>query len=296
MSNDITKLRFSFSTNRVDAAKNDRTANTTVDVFELQRIKTDGIGKHPSFDLLPDLTRKRYNDGNLTAGDQCGEYKKLQSWFLPGGTCPQHHQNSDLDYNSCGQIDGDFKTKDGDKIAKRVFDAICNLRPAGVISADYSPGTFGIKILFWTTNKDVTRHADTIRKASAQLAELLQIDIKYFDFLGASQPCFTPYERKKGSTFFNARATPIHIDLPAPVVVAPAVVSWDGDSDKLREAAKFIIESGQTFSVSDRSEFLAIMKACKGLFSDGETIALSILERCNPVSYTHLTLPTNREV
>ena len=274
---DITKLSFSFSTNIVDAKSHQQTQNETVGVFELQRIKIDGIGKNPSFDLLPDLVRKRYNDGDLTAGDQYGEYKKLQSWFIPGGICEKHHNNKTLVYNGCGQIDVDFKTKDGDKIAKRIFDAICKLRPAGVISADYSPGTFGIKILFWTTNKDVTRHADTFRKASAQLAELLQIDIKCFDFLGASQPCFTPYERKKGTTFFNPLATPVHIELP---VLALPEITWNEDSDKLRTAAKFIIDSPQTFNVSDRSEFLAIMKCCKSLFSDGETIGWQILARC----------------
>ena len=281
MSNDITKLRFSYNTGGVSS----KSVNREIDIHELHRIVTSGDDQPKSYDQLPALSLRLYREtdpaAKKTAKDTLSKAKEQLPIFILGGHCPNGHNNATLSANGCTQADADFHHAGGDIEAQALLQRIHDTKPDGVILATFSPGTYGVKILLWTDCLEKERHGEAQKIALERLAKSLQIDPGVFDRLAASQPCYAPYERKKGSTFFNARATPIHIDLPAPVVVAPAVVSWDGDGDKLRQAAKFIIESGQTFSVSDRSEFLAIMTCCKSLFSDGETIALNILDRCD---------------
>ncbi len=283
-------LFFAFSKQPVDTEPHLARLNARIGFHLLRNLITGADdAPPPEFYELPDLARRKYCDGDRTAGDLLALKKKALPYVLFSGFCPVHHNNKTLQYNGCLQIDYDLKTATGDQDALEILQRIKDLRPDGVLLATLSPSTFGNKILLRTNNLDKNRHDAAARAAIQYLAELLQIDPKYFDHLPASQPCYIPFERTPGQAFFNPDAVALPIILPDPADdpagdptgdqgERPAIIY---SSDTVSAAAQYLIEYKKGFSVSRRSYFVSIMIACKSLFDqDAETIAWRILENC----------------
>ena len=190
------RLTFAFSTDRVDEKDpNKRTPNQQITIEDLRAIVTNRTYCRPSYDVLPTLAAAWYESGDKSAFDQFNRLKKDQPWITMSGFCPIGHENSTLQYNGCIQVDIDLKFSGGDKKALDILQKIKALQPIGVLFAGISGSTYGVKILFSTTAINVDQHKTASDQAIKYLAGLLQIEEKYFDNLGASQPCFVPYER-----------------------------------------------------------------------------------------------------
>lgn len=269
------KITFAYSTDRVDTKAAEAKPNRRIDFDELRAIIT-GKGYPASYLTLPTLAKQAYSDDNQLAIDQLRTAKKDLPYFLASGFCPKHHDDANLEYNGVLQIDVDFKTADGDQQAIRVLETIKRLRPAGVLLATLSPSTFGVKILLATDNQDKGRHREALQAGIDHLAEMLQVDRRNFDTLGASQPVYIPFEREPGQAFFNGSADPLPIEFKQTGDRATAHVAAF-DIDLVRDAAQFLID--QQTSVADcYDEYLRILAACKNAFGDdGLQIATDLL-------------------
>jgi len=276
------KPTFAFSTDRVDEKDpNKRTPNTQITIEDLRKIVTHRTYCRPSYDVLPTLAAAWYESGDRSAFDQFNRLKKDQPWLIMSGFCLIGHDNQSLQYNGCVQVDIDLKFSGGDKKALEILQKIKNLQPIGVLFAGISGSTYGVKILFSTTATEVGQHAAASKQAIAYLAKLLQVDVKYFDHLGASQPCFIPYERTPEQHYFRPDATQFDVCLLPAVVDQRPIQKYfepgDGAND-VRLAAEFMC--GKSWTSKGRTDYLSIMTACKSLFSDGEQVAWNILENC----------------
>jgi hypothetical protein len=278
------RLTFAFSTDRVDLKPHQRTANTRITIAELRDIITNRTACPSQYDELPTLAEDHYINGSKLARAKLLQKKQILPWVLFGGYCPIGHDNQSLQYNGCTQVDIDFKTSDGQKKALDILQKIKNLQPVGVLFAGLSPSTFGVKILFYTSATEVGQHAAASKQAIAYLADLLQVDEKYFDHLGASQPVFIPYEREPEQHFWQPDATqfdvcflPTKVDYQRPNFKPFEI--HDSAND-VRSAVEFLQATGKAWSADNRSQFISIMVACKSLFLDGETAAWNILENC----------------
>ena len=278
------KIYFGFSTDRVDEKNpSKRTPNKRITPEDLQNILDNRIYCNQSFDELPTLAAAWYIHGDATAKAKLLQAKKEMPWITVSGYCPIHHNDATLQYNGCVQVDIDLKTPDGQKKALEILQKIKSLQPIGVMFAGFSPATFGVKIIFTTTATEIGQHTEASKQAIKYLAGVLQIEEKYFDHLGASQPCFAPFKRFKcepGQHYWRLDATKFDVCfLPA---VAndqrPTFKNFEiTGGDELSEMAAHIIANIK-WSATHRSEFISVMICCKSLFD--ESTALSILEKC----------------
>lgn len=271
-------LFFAFSTDSVDTLAHLARPNQRIRFDYLRDLITGAaITPPPEFYELPDLARRKYCDGDRTAGDLLALKKKVLSYVLFSGFCAVHHNDATLQYNGCLQIDIDFKTATGDQDALEILQRIKDLRPDGVLLATLSPSTFGVKILLRTNNLDKDRHGAAARAAIQYLAELLEIPVESFDKLGASQACYLPFERTPGQAFFNPDAGALPINFSDPTGDQgdrPATVYSD---DQVSAAAQYLIEH-QIDVASCYDEYLRITAACKNAFGDdGKQTAFDLL-------------------
>ena len=278
------ELIFGFSTDRVDE-KNPakRTPNARITFAELRDIITNRTSCPPEYDELPALAEAWYIHGDESAKALLLQKKKCSPWALFGGYCPTGHADMYLEYNGCTQVDIDFKTPDGQKKALDTLQKIKNLQPVGVLFAGLSPSTFGVKILFYTSATEIGQHATASKQAIAYLAELLQIEEKYFDHLGASQPVFIPYQREHCAHYWRPDATKFDVCfLPTVVENKPQFKPFEihSSADDVRLAVEFLQGTGKAWTANGRQDYLSVMVACKSLFSDGEQVAWNILENC----------------
>ena len=272
------KLFFAFSTDSVNTLAHLARPNQRIRFDYLRDLITGAaITPPPEFYELPDLARRKYCDGDRTAGDLLALKKKALPYVLFSGFCPTHHNDTTLQYNGCLQIDLDFKTATGYLVALVILQKIKDLRPDGVLLATLSPSTFGVKILLRTNNLDKDRHGAAARAAIQYLAELLEIPVGSFDKLGASQACYLPFERTPGQAFFNPDAGALPINFSDPIgdqVERPATVYSD---DQVSAAAQYLIEH-QIDVASCYDEYLRITAACKNAFGDdGKQTAFDLL-------------------
>ena len=276
------EIIFGFSRDRADLKPDQRTPNQQITIEDLRAIVTQKTYCRPSYDVLPTLAAAWYESGDKSAFDQFNRLKKDQPWITMSGFCPIGHENSTLQYNGCIQVDIDLKFSGGDKKALDILQKIKALQPIGVLFAGISGSTYGVKILFSTTAINVDQHKTASDQAIKYLAGLLQIEEKYFDNLGASQPCFVPYERTI-QHYFRPDATKFDVCFLAPVVenkpqFKPFEIS--SSADDVRLAVEYLQATGKAWSADNRSQFISVMVACKSLFSDGESVAWNILENC----------------
>ena len=278
------ELTFAFSTDRVDCRSDKRTPNKRITFAELRDIITNRTFCPSQYDELPTLAEDWYINGSKLGRAKLLQKKQILPWVLFGGYCSIGHADMYLEYNGCTQVDIDFKTTDGQKKALEVLQKIKNLQPVGILFAGLSPSTFGVKILLATTATRIEEHKDASKQAIAYLAKLLQIEEKFFDHLGASQPVFIPYERTPGQHYFRPDATKFDVCF-LPAVVSDPVPQFKpfeihSSANDVRLAAEFLQGTGKAWTANGRQDYLSVMIACKNLFSDGESVAWNILENC----------------
>ncbi len=124
--------------------------------------------------------------------------KNSLPFVLFSGFCPVHHNDNDLIYNGCLQIDIDFKFQGGDLKAIELKEIVKDL--PFIVLAAVSPSGHGLKCLISTNNNDIRLHGDASKATINHLSNILNIDKIYFDNLGASQPCFIPFDKE---VYFN---------------------------------------------------------------------------------------------
>lgn len=133
-----------------------------------------------------------------TIKKQIKSLKNNLDWLLLSGFCPIHHNNETLEYNGVIQIDIDFKFRDGDIKARELKNILSKRND--IMFAAISPSGFGVKAAIHTENTNIKYHKKIIDAIILKLSNELKIDTKYFDSLGASQPCFVPYD---ADVFYN---------------------------------------------------------------------------------------------
>ena len=196
-------LEFSYSNeNRVHTSPERSTPNTTINTKQLiEIIKSEAP---PELRKLRQILRNGVENGVdfKSLKKRIKPYKNNLPYFLPSGTCPKHHNDKTLEYNGVIQIDIDIKEKNGDtKILPyreklKQFDHI--------IFVATSPSAYGVKALIRTNNFDKKYHKIVSKAIIENLSKSLQLDTKYFDVLGASQPCFVPYD---SGVYYNENAS-----------------------------------------------------------------------------------------
>jgi len=273
---------FAFSTDRVDEKDpNKRTANKRIDLNGVRELFTDQTYCSDTYHLLPELARQWHEEGSTIEkfGDASAEakynrLKKDQSWVLMSGFCPIHHNNATLEYNGYVQGDADFKFPGGHKLAQEVLQRTKDLQPDGVVLAAISGGIYGVKFLVSTNNTKVENHKEAANQVIKYLADLLQVDAKYFDSLAASQPCFSAPERTPGQTYYHPDATQFDVCfLPAVAndqrpTFKPFEIT---DGDELSEMAAHII-ANITWNKRHRSDYVSVMICCKSLFNESTAL------------------------
>ena len=274
---------FGLAPDPVNTLKDRARPNRRVTADELRAILTSGIYP-PIYDELPGLARRAYCDGDTAAIERLRAAKLLLPYFISGGFCPVHHNDETLEYNGRKQIDIDFKFKGGDIEALALLERIKTLRIPGVIIATLSPSTYGVKMLLATNNEDITRHAAALKFAVSFLSEVLEVEKKYFDTLGASQPVYLPYERTPGTLVYNS--DPGVFQIPTEALQLPTgeqtgdVPAVTYGSDTISAAAEYLA-TNRIEVATCYAEYLRIMFAVHHAFNlDGETLALALLNNC----------------
>lgn len=188
-------LYFAFGgENKVYTRPNEATDNVRISLNQLvDYIKSDA----PRDALEVRKICKNGFENNLPSKEvkqQIRPYKNNLPFVLLSGFCPKHHNNQDLQYNGCFQIDIDFKFSGGDLKASVLKTKVQTL--PFVIFAAISPSGYGLKLLIATDNDNKQEHSKISSFIIQDLSEQLEVDEKYFDNLGASQPCFIPFDKE----------------------------------------------------------------------------------------------------
>jgi predicted P-loop ATPase len=209
------ELNFAFGgSNKVFTPAEKCTQNELINLSQLiELIKSDA----PSNALkIRKIVKNGFNQ-NIDAKKIKTQIKPLKNslpFVLFSGFCSIHHNDKTLVYNGCLQLDIDFKFAGGDVKAIELKQVVKSL--PYVVLAAISPSGYGLKCLIATDNfefdyaqkiskKNYTSKHEKISKILiSELAEKFDIDIKLFDFVGASQPCFVPYDKE---VYFNPNHT-----------------------------------------------------------------------------------------
>lgn len=162
-------------------------------VLEIRKIAKDG------FDNNVDLERLKKDLRHL---------KLKLSYFLFSGICKRHHSDNSLDYNSFIQLDIDFKYRGGDYYSKLTKYKLA--RFPFVVMASLSPTGYGVRVLVKTSNYDKSKHLEASKQVIKYVSKELNVDIKNFDVLGASQPSFETYDNE---LYFNNNFSDFEIDI-----------------------------------------------------------------------------------
>jgi hypothetical protein len=188
------KLNFAFGgSNKVLTPAEKCTKNELINLSQLiELIKSDAPS---NVFKIREIVQNGFNQ-NIDAQEiktQIRPLKKSLPFVLFSGFCPAHHNDKSLDYNGCLQVDIDFKFAGGDVKAIELKEVV-KVLPYIVLAA-ISPSGFGLKCLIATDNFDINLHGKVSNAIINDLSKELAIDKIYFDNLGASQPCFVPYDR-----------------------------------------------------------------------------------------------------
>lgn len=188
--------------NKVFTPQKDCTNNELINLSQLiELIKSDA----PNNALkVREITQNGFQNG-IDAKEikkQIKPFKNALPFVLFSGFCPIHHNDKTIEYNGCLQIDIDFKFAGGDLKAIELKEVVKDL--PFVILAAISPSCYGLKCLIATDNNDINLHGNVSKAIIFELSKTLNIDIQYFDNLGASQPCFLPYDK---NVYFNPNFT-----------------------------------------------------------------------------------------
>ncbi len=141
----------------------------------------------------------RQGSGKMKIG-KAERLKRSLDWFLVSGICPIHHNDKTLQYNGAIQIDIDFKFDGGDLLALQIKQQLAGTEFDCIPFAALSPSGYGVKAIVATNNFHKKHHNTAARQVIKFLSTSLDIDPDHFDPLGASQPCYIPYD---DNPFYN---------------------------------------------------------------------------------------------
>jgi hypothetical protein len=169
-------------------------AATENSLFDLEQVFKVLLSSHPSIPKIRKIVEQGFKE-NVSAKEikqQIKPYKNDLPFFLLSGYCRKHHNDLELQYNSFIQIDIDFKFLNGNYKAAELKKQVQQF--SFVVFAAISPSGYGLKLLVKTDNYRKEHHKKVTDAVIHFLSKRLNIDKVYFDSLGASQPCFVPYD------------------------------------------------------------------------------------------------------
>ena len=196
-------LQFSYGhTNKVYSSPSQSTHNKTLTLSQL----ISHIKSEPPKAISKIRKIVKYGFENGTDAKDIKKaikiHKNSLDWILLSGTCPIHHNNDTLSYNGVIQIDIDFKFLHGDTKALDVKERLKAFD--FVMFAAISPSAHGVKAAIHTDNNNKEHHKKVTDAIIFKLSRELNIEKEYFDTLGASQPCFVPYD---ADVYYNENYT-----------------------------------------------------------------------------------------
>lgn len=233
-------LKFAFGgKNKVYTKPKEATKNIEITLNDLiDLIKSDA----PSNALkVREIVQNGFNN-NIDAKEikkQIKPYKNDLPFLLLGGYCSIHHNDKDLIYNGCIQIDIDFKFKNGNDKAKQLKQIVKDLD--FVVFAAISPSGYGLKVLVSTDNYEIDKHKEVSKALIFDLSNRLNIDSIYFDNLGASQPCFIPFDK---DVYFNPNYTKYNA----------FKALYEHQKHITKEREKILLEASKTVNYSNNND------------------------------------------
>ena len=277
---------FTKGANRIDTPPASATPNTKTDLKALcSEIRQPAPAVVKAIEQVRTFTAQLYGNGLIDQRRQdlkaaITAKKKELPYFIASGFCEQHHNDQNLQYNGILQIDIDIKSTGGDQQAQELKSRLAAFNLPYILAAFISPSGYGFKLLFATDNHDITRHHSAALQAFEHLAALLNIDIKLFDRLGASQPCYYSYDQ---DIYINTgQISEFKIKAPTVPPARPkekrTIKQSNSDGDTVTAAAKFLIDNRIDVTAC-YDDYLKISAACFSAFSyDGADIAKDILD------------------
>jgi VirE N-terminal domain len=271
---------FALSPDRVDVGEYLSRPNIQTDLAQLQvLIQSDAPeALERAREIARIVYERRPDDRGLKASIQA--YKKQLPYFLASGYCPKHHNDHSLEYNGVLQIDIDFKESKGNQKAEELKERVKIMGLPFIMLCAISPSSYGVKMLVATTNEDQTKHSEALRDMTQILSNILGISESNFDSLGASQPCYVPFDKK---VYVNHNFTPYQW---TPKLTRPsiknAINTTLDNTDLAQQAVNYLIQN--RISVANSyDEYLSITAACVNTFgnTEGSLIAYDLLS-CSP--------------
>lgn len=186
-----TEIVFAYSQSDIT---NPKSSNESVSLANLFHIITND--KPANYDKIGEITINGLNN-NVEVKKikkDITPYKMKLPFALFSGFQPNGHDNKNLIYNGCIQIDIDIKEKNGDVKALEVKKQLSKL--PYIALACISPSQVGVKALIFTDNFDIEKHLAVSSSVINQVSDAIDLDVKYFDNLGASQPVFVPFDKE----------------------------------------------------------------------------------------------------
>lgn len=158
------------------------------------------------------LTKSYIDNVNSTKNKQkiknnLDNFKKYLPYFIFGGYQEIGHNNEDIQYNGCFQVDIDLKFVNGDKKAIEIKKNLSQI--PYIIFAAISPSGFGVKALVKSNNINKSIHTSVGKLIIKDIATKLKIDESYFDNLAVSQITYQPYDP---DIYVNYNATTFVVD------------------------------------------------------------------------------------
>lgn len=238
--NQLLEFTFSGLLNKVTDSPKKCEPNTKINLDSLVRI----IKSEPPCDFtkVRELTANSVQDGLQWTEIKTATkpFKEALPWFIFSGWCQTHHNNKNLSYNGCIQVDIDFKHTGGNQRAEIVKTQIKNL-PFTTLAA-ISPSGFGVKALVKTTNENIEYHKEAATQVIKAISKALDIEVNYFDSLGASQPCFVPYDKE---AYYNPGATIFEVhEQSGNLTDFESVAVNINESDAIKFAERFAEQNG----------------------------------------------------
>lgn len=185
------EIVFAYSTSDITNPKSSNKAVTLATLFHI--ITND---KPTNYDKIGEITINGLNN-NVDVKKikkDIAPFKMKLPFALFSGFQPNGHDNKNLMYNGCIQIDIDIKEQNGDAKASEVKKQLSQL--PYIALACISPSQVGVKALVFTDNFDIEKHLPVSSSVINQVAAAINLDVKYFDNLGASQPVFVPFDEQ----------------------------------------------------------------------------------------------------
>ncbi len=267
----VLNLLFALSSDKVNVPLHKAQANNSIDLKEIETLMRSNPPEQ--FFKLRETAKIYFEQRSYDEGlkSVIRAYKEQLPYFLASGFCPVHHNDHSLEYNGCLQIDIDFKHSEGNTKALTLKDRIKAMALPFIAMCAISPSGYGVKMLVATTNTDKQKHGEALRDLIAILSNILDIPQDNFDSLGASQPCYVPFDK---DAFFNhdvkayewtPKTTLQRNDVP-------------DNTELVHQAVTYLIDNKINVATS-YSEYLSITAACINAFghTEGSMFAYDLL-------------------